>query len=59
MEQYQKDAIREVIEALIVELGVDNVPAELDVDGALALLKPAEEATDASQEEVADAEVEA
>lgn len=53
MQQHEKDAVRELIEALIVELGVDAVPAELDVDGVLTLLQATEpEAPDASEEEI-------
>lgn len=39
MQTYEIDAVRELIEQLIAELGVDNVPAELDVDGVLKMLE--------------------
>ena len=57
MEQFEKDAVRDVIEALVAELGPDNVPVELDVDGAVALLAP--EIEYASEEENAQAAMEA
>lgn len=61
MEAYQKDAITEVIEGLVAVIGPDHVPAELDVDGALALLKHEEglEVADASEEESPEPTVEA
>lgn len=38
MKDYDAAAVREVIESLIAEIGIDNVPVEIDVDGALAAL---------------------
>jgi len=58
MEQYQMDSVRDVIEALVAELGPDNVPVGCDVDGAIASLTPQEESADADQEEGAEASME-
>lgn len=61
MQQHEKDAIREVIEALVIELGVDSVPDDVDLDSALALLAPDEikvEETDGPEEEVTESAVE-
>lgn len=57
----EMDYIREVIEALVAELGPDNIPDDVDVDGALALLNPDEngDIENASEEENAHAAVEA
>jgi hypothetical protein len=57
MQQHEMDAVRELIEALVAEIGPDNVPAEIDVDGAIALLTP--ENANGSQEEAAAVAVEA
>lgn len=57
MNVYERDAVREVIEQLIAEIGPDNVPSEIDVEGALKLLDSEE--ADARQEEATDAPVEA
>ena len=57
MNQFEMDTIREVIEGLVAELGPDNVPLDLDVDGAIALLTP--EIEDASEKENTDAAMEA
>lgn len=62
MNQHEIDAIREVIEELITEIGINNVPEDVDVEGALQILVDQEmnkvEACDASKEEGADAPVE-
>lgn len=59
MNVYERDAVREVIEQLIAEIGPDNVPSEIDVEGALKLLDQDNEDTNAPQEESSDAQVEA
>jgi hypothetical protein len=51
-----RDAVLEVITQLVTELGVDNVPDDCDLDGAIKLLT---EDPYAPQEALADAEVEA
>ena len=38
MEQFERDAVVEVIEQLVAELGVDAVPEEVDVTGVLEIL---------------------
>ena len=60
MQLHEKEYVQEVIEALVAELGVHNVPAEIDVDGAIALLNADDtEAQNAGEEESSDAEMEA
>ena len=38
MKDYDAAAVLEVIEQLVAELGLEAVPAEIDVDGAVQLL---------------------
>lgn len=38
MKDYDAAAVLEVIEQLVAEIGIDAVPAEIDVDGAVLLL---------------------
>jgi len=38
MKDYDAAAVLEVIEQLVAELGLEAVPAEIDVDGAVLLL---------------------
>lgn len=38
MRSYEAAAVVEVIEQLIAELGIDKVPQEIDIDGALVIL---------------------
>jgi len=73
MELHEMDTVREVIEALVAEIGPDAVPEEIDVDGALALVSTeiadtdvdafieavAEGGNDAQTEEGTDSQVEA
>ena len=38
MQAYEANAVVEVIEQLVAELGVDSVPSEIDVEGALKIM---------------------
>ena len=57
MQPHELEYVRETIEALVAELGPENVPAEIDVDGAIALLE-AQETDDGNEEEIANVKME-
>ena len=58
MKTYERDAVVEVIEQLVAELHPDNVPSEIDVEGALKILNAEEEEKDAGEEKAADVALE-
>lgn len=54
LEVAEAELVLEVIEQLVAELGLDLVPAEIDVDAATSILN---EVINGEEEESADAEV--
>lgn len=56
MNVYEREAVIEVIEQLVAELHPDNVPSEIDVEGALKVLNQEEE-VNAREEEGTEAEM--
>lgn len=38
MQDFEAASVRETIERLVAEVGVENVPEDIDVDGALEIL---------------------